>query len=134
MKRFFGGLSLHLFKDEEGLTLVEVVVAILILGVALVPVMSMFSSGLLVYSKAKEDTIALALAQGKMEELFAVPSANLDNEGPQSFPGEFASYAYRVEVGNYGDPMLKLIQVTVIVYPQDNPAKETRLVTLMGGR
>ncbi|MFZ5688133.1 MAG: type IV pilus modification PilV family protein [Bacillota bacterium] len=118
-------------KNEQGLTLVEVLVAIIIIGVALVPVMSMFATGLFTYSKAGTDTLAVNLAQGILEEVMALPYDSVVSRPTADYTGQ--SYQYEIVVLDY-NPARRLKEVRVAVWPQDDPAKRTEVVTLVGGR
>ncbi len=102
-------------KGEEGLTLIEVVIAALIIVVALVPLMNTYYSGTLAYNTAGHETKAFNLAQAVMEEKISL-SYDLLQEGDSQFnvyPG-FESYSYKVKIESYkGRPDLKLLEVTV---------------------
>jgi prepilin-type N-terminal cleavage/methylation domain-containing protein len=119
-------------KNEQGLTLVEVLVAIVIIGVALVPVMSIFPAGLFTYTEAAADTFAINLAQGIMEEeVMARPYDAVVSRPAASIPGFSYHSEIIVEVIN---PERRLKEVWVAVWPSDDPAERTELVTLVSGR
>jgi prepilin-type N-terminal cleavage/methylation domain-containing protein len=54
---------------EEGFSLIEIIAVAAILGVILVPVLSMFAGASFATLLAGEETVAAALAQERMEEL-----------------------------------------------------------------
>ena len=81
-------------RREGGFTLVEVVVAMAVLGISLVLIIELFSGGLRLGRASEEYTLAGQLARQKMEELsLTQPIA----EGVEE--GEFDStYRWQVEV------------------------------------
>lgn len=121
-----------LVHDERGLTLVETLIAFVILVVALIPMMNMFYTSLAGYTSAAEDTIALNLAQEQLEALLATPYENIHDLRPEPYPG-FQQFAYQVEVAIY-DADREIKKVTVHVYPQDGSGAGVRLVTLIAKR
>jgi len=56
-------------KHENGFTLLEVVLAMLIIGIISIPVLGLFSGSRQRYGRSTESTIAVNLAQQKMEEI-----------------------------------------------------------------
>ncbi|MEW6601425.1 MAG: type II secretion system protein [Nitrospirota bacterium] len=63
-------------KKREGFTLIEVIVAMAVLGISLVMIMQLFSAGLKSAKASCDYTIAIVHAKDKMEEL----SSTLDND------------------------------------------------------
>ncbi len=120
----------YLRSDERGLTLIEVLVAMLIIGVALIPVMSMFTSGLFTYTRAGADTLAINLAHSVMEETVALPYGQVVSRAAADYPGY--PYRFEVVVTDY-NVTKRLKQVLVAVWPVEDPAKRTEVVTLVGG-
>jgi len=122
----------RLNKNEQGLTLVEVLVAIIIIGVALVPMMSIFTAGLFTYSRAGADTLAINLARGIMEEeVMAKPY-----DAVLSVPAApYQGFSFHTEIiVEVIDAERRLKEVLVAVWPSDNPEDRTELVTLISGR
>lgn len=76
-KRLVEGL-----KSESGYSLVEVMVAIMLLAIAIIPMVSMFDAGLRAAVRGGNYDQARALANEKLEEIRALP---------YSSPGESAS-------------------------------------------
>lgn len=62
-----------LLKDQEGMSLVEVMVALLILGVAVITLLSMFVSGDKLTATARHEVGALNVGQELMEEIKGAP-------------------------------------------------------------
>ena len=59
----------NILKKENGFTLVEIMVAVLILGAALIPIFIMFSEGISLTARSTELNLAVNTAQDKMEEI-----------------------------------------------------------------
>ena len=58
-----------LSNHEDGFTLLEVTLAMVIMGIVLVPILGLFFSSRAHYELSTEETIAAYLAQEKMEEI-----------------------------------------------------------------
>lgn len=73
----------RLFKDQCGYSLTEVMVAIMLLGLAIIPMVSMFDAGLRAAVLGSNYDQGRALANEKLEEIIALPykdeSAELDS-------------------------------------------------------
>ena len=81
-------------RAERGFTLIEIVVAIAILGIGLVVIIELFGGGLRLERTSEEYTKAVGYARMKLEEISFVPSLE---EGIQE--GEFdRDYRWQVEV------------------------------------
>ena len=104
-------------KAEKGFTLLEVLVAIVLLVVGVAVLVGLFSNALIGSSDAENTTIAMNLIQGRMEEIrnlgFSniIPESKADVSGFPEFQREVAIYDPE------GDPTVNdLKQVTVTVY------------------
>ncbi len=87
-----GGLR----HSSPGFTLVEIIVAMAILGISLVLVMQLFSAGLRTAKASCDYTIAIVHAKDKMEEL----SQTLVNDS-----GEFEDgFKWETVTEDYGEP------------------------------
>jgi len=80
-------------KRGEGFTLIEVIVAMAILGISLALIMQLFSAGLKSAKASCDYTIAIVHAKDKMEEL----SATLDNDSGTFEDG----FKWETEVQDY---------------------------------
>ncbi|HDH13192.1 MAG TPA: prepilin-type N-terminal cleavage/methylation domain-containing protein [Nitrospirae bacterium] len=60
-------------KRREGFTLIEVIIAMMLLSIGLVMIMQLFSRGLKAARTSCDYTKAIILAKGKMEELSYTP-------------------------------------------------------------
>jgi prepilin-type N-terminal cleavage/methylation domain-containing protein len=73
-----------LLKEERGYTLVEVMVAIVVLTIAIIPMMSMFDMGLKLATKGSDYDKARALANLKLEEAKSLPFSDVENNFPMA--------------------------------------------------
>ncbi len=81
-------------KDtRSGFTIVEAIVAILILGIALSFIIPAFVANLQINTKSEERTYAVAAAQQVLE--------NLRLANPQSLPSSGSSTAINIVIGGY---------------------------------
>lgn len=122
-------------QSDWGFTLVEVVVSMLIITIALVPMMELFTGSRLNFGQATTATAALFLAQEKMEELAAQGPKNITSNSDhwEEFSG-FPGYRYQVRV-SLKDQDLELYNVTVKVqYTVNGRGKEILLSTYSSPR
>lgn len=106
-----------MFETEKGFTLIEIIVASLILFVVAVPLTHAFFQGRFLAVSAGDKTIALNLAQQKMEEIIAQGSAAEVAATP--FPGDYAGYSYQVDTSPAGEMQLVTVSVTYFVSQHD---------------
>ncbi|KJS88309.1 MAG: hypothetical protein JM58_01330 [Peptococcaceae bacterium BICA1-8] len=115
-------------ENEKGMTLVEVIVAMVIISLALITMISLFDVGLNTTSKAEKETKAVSLAQVKLEEA----KDKLNRGQPAGIvrtafsETENQGYEYEVQVSGGS---LKMIKV-VVYYGR----KTVELVTKLGER
>ncbi len=64
-------------KNQQGLTLIEAIVAIAILIVAIFAIINIFPKGIQIIKTAERNTVAAFLAQEKVEELEALPYGDI---------------------------------------------------------
>ncbi|RJP75292.1 MAG: hypothetical protein C4532_00765 [Candidatus Abyssobacteria bacterium SURF_17] len=91
-----------LVSDTRGLTLLELIIAFVVLQVAIMVFAQLFSAGLTLSRKAKQIEMAQILAQAKMEEIMrtlaaqAAPEASVGESGAPVFlrdrPSSFADF------------------------------------------
>lgn len=110
-------------NNQWGMTLIEVLVALLILLLCAAPI----STGILVCKKqvesAEKKLAALQLAQGKLEELMSYDFRDIEDIQPgAAFPEPYADYGYGVEVTGDADypASLKIITVTVSYHESES--------------
>jgi general secretion pathway protein I len=116
-------MKIRRFSPNKGFTLIEVVVALAILGVGLTVIIELFSGGLRLARASMEYTKAVNYARIKMEEITMKPAVE---EGTQE--GESEDKTFRWQVGvkkvdllsidksvNYKPP-IELYQVKIDVF------------------
>lgn len=114
-------------NSQNGFTLIEVLVAFIIVSISLVMVMQLFSSGLKSSRTTCDYTIAVVHAKDKMEEFLI---------DPVSGSGEFEDgFSWRSEIEAYKEPdesPVNLMKLKVIVtWPQaGQKQKVVELVSL----
>lgn len=100
-------------KKEKGFTLVEIVIAIVLLTFGTLVVMQLFPAGLKLNTRSRNFSEAVFLAQGKMEELiYETSSVNTSGSGIFSDPFSRFQYSYSKEPFNQ-DPDFSVIKVIV---------------------
>ncbi len=116
-------------KLKTGVSFLEVLAALIILSVALVPVMTWVPTSIQTKLKAERKTSAIFLAQGKMEELRSQIIGNFtqDRNTPQpvAFPNPYQNFSYLVS--DDLNPDLKTISARV--WHIEKPDDETILYT-----
>lgn len=121
---------------EAGFTLIEVVLAALFTGIVLLPVMGMFLQGHIAYHKSWQDTVAINLAQDKLEELRGDIKKGSRGNGKLTgnFAGEFSAYSYEADISDYnGDQFLKNVALRVRFMDHDKE-QEVLVQTLVAVR
>ncbi len=73
-------------KDEAGYSLVEVMVAIMILAIAIIPMVGMFDAGLRAAALGGNYDMARALANEKLEEAKSLPFSEVLTRYPEGTP------------------------------------------------
>lgn len=113
-------------NNEKGMTLVELMVAVVIISLALVSMLNMFDLGVTTTNRAYQETKAVELAQQKMEEVkYSLNNSLPVTIGLASFEEpENQDYEYEVEISTVDG--LKEIKVTVY-YGSKNVVLVTRL-------
>lgn len=100
-----------------GLSILEVVVSIAILSVLLASMGGIFSSGYRYYRNIKMQSIAIFLAQEKMEDCFDPESQPLsigtDTEEPVTDFDDFKRVLTISQMANHGSDKLMKVQATV---------------------
>jgi general secretion pathway protein I len=121
-------------RSEEGFTLIEVVVALAILGITLTVIIELFAGGLRLARTSKEYTKAVSYAHTKMEDI--VSQQNIE-EGVSE--GEFDDiYHWRVAMNKVNllpidkpwevKPPVELFQVRVeVLWKSGSKERSTRI-------
>ena len=97
---------------EGGFSLLEVLLAILLLGTGLAVLLQVISTGLFAGSVNENEIIATSLVQEKIEELRNASFASIISEAKAAVSG-FSSFSRKVDVTT---PQTNLDQITVTVY------------------
>ncbi|MEW6769762.1 MAG: prepilin-type N-terminal cleavage/methylation domain-containing protein [Bacillota bacterium] len=115
-RKIFSVGEMRFWQKENGLTLVEVLVAAVILGIIAVGLFATFDVGARLAAAAREQVKAVNLAREKMEELRAVSYDGLDDKSVAEeayFEPTVPGFTYRVSVTDSG---ANIKTVTVAVY------------------
>ncbi|MDN5331983.1 MAG: hypothetical protein PWP45_1208 [Tepidanaerobacteraceae bacterium] len=124
-------------KKERGFTLVEVLLATLVIIVATIPLMDAFFQGTKWVAESREMITALNLAQMELEKLKNIEYDELDDlevAGPVPFE-EYPEYKYQLFVEEYdsGDDETEGVKrIKVTVYDADTLKELATLVTDRG--
>lgn len=103
-------LSKNLFKNKKGLSIIEVMIAFLIVGGVLFAIIQIFPIGLRSSTIAHHNTVAVFLAQAKMEEIVKqlyddIPTGTVSENSLADIHDDFAGYS-RTTVISYTDDNL----------------------------
>jgi Tfp pilus assembly protein PilV len=114
-------------RRKKGISLAELMVAVVIMVTSVLLLMGMFSAGTIRIRQARAVATASFLAKEKMEEVLT-ESEITDAEGSFTIP--FNEYGYKVTKKEYIEtPALEQIEVTVTA-PQSLGGKKVRVVML----
>lgn len=119
--------------SEKGYSLIEVLAAVALIGVVLIPLMTLFTAGLDSAADAYYRTVAINLAQAKVDELRAIPLSSVQSEprapvDPSDYPDFEREVLVEVQSAD-----LKKVTVTVNYRVKGRHARAVQLVTLMAG-
>ncbi len=108
-------------NSERGFTLLEVMIAVAVMGIALVTLLGSQSQSIAIATEARFETVAALLARQKMAEIRLSEYEEVTSSSGQ-FAGEFDQYSWQTEVepitenetgiAEAGD-MLKTVMLTV---------------------
>ena len=105
-------------RKSDGFSLIEVLVALAILGIAIVSLMQLFSSSLRTTKKSGDYTIALIHARSLMDEAYATQSID-DIEGSFDFDDGYTATREVTEISTAEEDEektpFKLYEITVTV-------------------
>ncbi|OPY57738.1 MAG: hypothetical protein A4E55_01458 [Pelotomaculum sp. PtaU1.Bin035] len=126
-----------IYHDERGLTLVEILVAFVILTTALVTMLDIFVLGKRYNADTCRYNTAMALAQSKIEEIKSMAFNSVSNAALKSFSlesdySQFDGFAYSVTVVDSG-LITKTVTVTVYYEDEDMP-KELAMTAEISNR
>lgn len=124
--------SSHRRASRQGFTLMEVLAALLLIGIVLPVAMEGITRSVEAGSSAKRRAEAATLAEGKLNEVIILGSTNLIDESGEFGP-EWPGYMYAVtsQTQDYNDA-LGLIEVTVTVtWPERGDQRALKVTSLM---
>jgi general secretion pathway protein I len=118
-------------ERNRGFTLLEVMIAVAIIGIALVAVLGSQSQSLSLASEAKFNTTAALLAQGKMAEIETESMENLSSDSGD-FGEDFPNYHWEYTVSSLSIAGVEqaldfLRQIDLTVYWGDTDHYQYRL-------
>ena len=87
-------------KEKKGFTLVELVIAIVVIAIVMYAVIAIFITSGVKGVNVEVFTVAQSLAEGKLEQKMAMDFGDISNEGWTNFTGDLSGYRYQVAV-NY---------------------------------
>lgn len=114
---------------EKGYTLIEIIMAVTILAVIVVPVSNLLSQSVYSSIKSKEMTAATALAQDKIEELKALSFSELRAEPSQQNEDNIKSNDFYFNRSVRMQEDINLLKITVKVQGDNGVVK---IVTYRG--
>jgi prepilin-type N-terminal cleavage/methylation domain-containing protein len=85
-------------KSVRGFTLIEVVIAIVIISVAIVPLVLSFGNILRVTVLPPILDTATFLAEKELERVTSARYSAVQDEGPTAYAGDFSEYQYEINV------------------------------------
>jgi len=137
LNNLFGNRKIETLNNEQGMTLLEVLVALVILSLVLVTILGRFSLSGRLSADTYRYNAALMLAQSKIEEIKNTSFNNITSVTKSSFSQEsdyaqFHGMTYAVDVVENG-PHLKTVTVTVS-YDDAGISKQLQLVTEIARR
>ncbi len=84
-------------RRRSGFTLIEIIMAMIIIGIVVLPLLSIFSNSLIRNNAPDTASVLLYLARSKMEKLSNMSFSAVSTEAQASFGGDFSSYKSEVE-------------------------------------
>ena len=97
-------------SNQKGFSLLEVMVALALIGIALATLLASQTQGLSLANEAKFNTTAAFLAQGKMAELETMDINYLTSDSgdfSESYDDSYPEYYWEVEIDSISIPVLE---------------------------
>ena len=102
---------------QRGFTLLEIMIALAIIGIAMIALLSLGNSAIGVHSRLQHLTKATLLAQQKMAQSELEARGNGGTklaDGTGTFAEPFADYRWRISTGPTALPAVQMVTVTVL--------------------
>jgi prepilin-type N-terminal cleavage/methylation domain-containing protein len=119
MMKQMGYLSMEKLSNDIGFTLIEILIAIVIISIASLGIASLSVSIIQQNSTDKKTTMAISLAQDKMEEIkkLGYPNVSAPNLPPENY-GSIPNYSSYKRTTSIADntPAANMKTVTVTVF------------------
>jgi len=87
-------------KKNNGFTLVETVLVIIVMGITLTPFSILVVNVMQQNIKSQAWSTAVALAEGEMERVCSLPFSDVINETSLAFSAPFSAYSHQIVVNN----------------------------------
>lgn len=121
----------HILRNRKGISLIEVLLALMIFSAAALPLTGIYVASRQKVIEARRREAALFLAQAKIEELQGLSAGNIRDTSRRPFSDQ-PGYEYSVEVVDAGE---HLIEITVTVFPaQGEQGTALKLLKAKGSR
>lgn len=125
---------MELYRNEDGLSLIEILLGITLLVIVLTPMLGFFGNSANIIRQTDIKEKALSLAQERMEELKTVDYDDLEDEEENYLTitvNNYPEFERKVEINPGSTSNIKEIIVTVY---WDSRNKNVRLKTLVARR
>ena len=117
--------------DEKGMTLIELMVVCVVIGIAFLGLVGIFPLGMQNINESRMRTVATDLAQEKMEELLDLSPTNADlNAGTHPDPNNPVRTTFnRFWTVTDNDPMIDMKRIEVrVTYPRGSDTRDVMVV------
>ena len=123
-----------MFTNEKGMTLIEVMVVCMIMGIAFLGLAGIFPLGMQNINESRMRTVATDLAQEKMQELLDLSSTNADlTAGSHTDPDNPVRSTFnRFWTVIDDDPIADMKRIEVrVTYPRGSTPRDVSVVAYM---
>jgi prepilin-type N-terminal cleavage/methylation domain-containing protein len=89
-------------QEQKGFTMIEVIIAIVVLSLALVPMMMIIPNILMDSAVVEYMDIGSRLAEQQVERVLSLPFSSVVAEPTTAYTGDFSDYNYAIAIGADG--------------------------------